>query len=452
MFGIKRIFDNHRGRRRERSRPFPTTSLYIILLLATLPLAALDTIDINTCNPNCVIGKNLEILEDKTNLLTIEDIRGMDMAHNDCYDMTQKNANGIDTRKDAINRVSTDTTNPCWKKSESDKPNFGFSSSSYWVKFKVENKKDKPVKYFLELDYAILDYAHFYFKEGGLIKEIILGDMIPFNKRTIANRNPIFEIKINPSDAMNYYMKFKSEGNIILPLTVWKPSSFYTHDHNVQILYGLYFGIFVVMILYNLFLFFSIKDITYIYYVSYLFGGSFSILSINGFVLEYLFENSPILVNSSLLLGLSFGLGSAIIFSMSFLNTKDNIPKMHKLLQLLLGVFLFAIIGSFTLRYSIVIHVVFFGIISSTVTMLITGSISYLRGFRAARFYMIGWSFVLIGMILLFCRGIGLLPTNFITVNGVAIGSALEAILFSLALADRINILKKEKEESQKAL
>jgi hypothetical protein len=164
MFGINRIFDNHRGRRRERSRPFPTTSLYIILLLASLPLAALDTIDINTCIPNCVIGKNLEILEDKTNLLTIEDIRGMETEHTGCYDIK---------RKDAINRVSTmtktdstnDTTNPCWKKNESDKPNFGFSSSAYWVKFKVENKKDKPVKYFLELDYVLMDYAYFFLKK-----------------------------------------------------------------------------------------------------------------------------------------------------------------------------------------------------------------------------------------------------------------------------------------------
>jgi hypothetical protein len=159
MFGINRIFDNHRGRRRERSRPFPTTSLYIILLLASLPLAALDTIDINTCNPNCVIGKNLEILEDKTNLLTIEDIRGADDL-------------GNDERKDARPCVSTtmrDTTNgnstteTCWKKSESDKPNFGFSSSAYWVRFKVENKKDKPVKYFLELDYPIIRLCSFLF-------------------------------------------------------------------------------------------------------------------------------------------------------------------------------------------------------------------------------------------------------------------------------------------------
>jgi hypothetical protein len=94
------------------------------VLLASLPLAALDTIDINTCNPNCVIGKNLEILEDKTNLLTIEDIRGADDPGND----ERKDARPCvsTTMRDTTNGNST-TTETCWKKSESDKPNFGFS-------------------------------------------------------------------------------------------------------------------------------------------------------------------------------------------------------------------------------------------------------------------------------------------------------------------------------------
>jgi adenylate cyclase len=76
----------------------------------------------------------------------------------------------------------------------------------------------------------------------------------------------------------------------------------------------------------------------------------------------------------------------------------------------------------------------------------------YFNGFRAARFYLLGWTFVLTGILLFTIKSIGIIPTNFFINNSVAIGAVFEVILFSLALADRINILKKEKEESQKAL
>ena len=46
-------------------------------------------------------------------------------------------------------------------------------------------------------------------------------------------------------------------------------------------------------------------------------------------------------------------------------------------------------------------------------------------------------------------RNLGLIPFNSVTNYAMPIGSAIEAILLSLALADRINILKREKEASQ---
>jgi hypothetical protein len=136
-------------------------------------------------------------LEDKSNLLTIEDIRGADDL-------------GNDERRDARPCVSTtirDTTNGnstqpkhVGKKANQTNQTLDFLHLTYWVRFKVENKKNKPVKYFLELDYPPLDYAHFYYEENSKIMEIVLGDMIPFTKRKIANRNPIFEVKIKSNE------------------------------------------------------------------------------------------------------------------------------------------------------------------------------------------------------------------------------------------------------------
>jgi class 3 adenylate cyclase len=432
----------------ERSRPFPTTSLYIILLLASLPLAALDTIDINTCNPNCVIGKNLEILEDKTNLLTIEDIRGADDP-------------GNDERKDARPCVSTtmrDTTNgnstteTCWKKSESDKPNFGLSASTYWVRFKVENKKNKPVMYFLELDYPSLDYAHFYFEENNLIKEIILGDMIPFTNRKIPNRNPIFEVKIKSNETNFFYMKFASQGTVTFPLTIWQPKDFYSYDHNVQILFGILFGTLIVMGIYNLFLYFSLKDNLYLFYVAYLLGMIAFCSMLFGFAYEYIFSSNPIMTNRFAFISSAFAMFGVNLFSRKFLNTKNNFPKIDIFLKLLFIIFFIIPIAGFFVSYRIVYSFVPTTFIVLLITLYTCSILLFKRNYRPARFYLIAWSIFIITAIIGNSRALGFLPNNSFITYSPLIGSAVEVVLLSLALADRINILKKEKEESQKAL
>jgi len=450
MFGIYINFGNLLGRRRERSRPFPTTSLYLILFLASLPLSALDTIDINTCNPNCVIGKNLEILEDKTNLLTIEDIRGMDTAHNDCYDIM---------RKDAINRVSTtktdstnDATNPCWKKSESDKPNFGFSSSAYWVKFKVENRKDNPVIYFLEMDYATLDFAHFFFEEQNEIKENILGDMIPFSKRKISHRNPVFEIKVPSKQDKIYFMKFSSQGTVTFPLTIWDIGIFYHFDHDTQLYYGIYFGIFFIMGLYNLFLFFSVKDKVYLFYVLYLIGIGSLMLVYSGLAYEYIFSEHPLLMNKVVFVCMSILGYGVIVFGRTFLNIKVNLPKVDGLLNFYNFIAVALLFFGQLLPYRYIYPLFPPVFIIFALTIFLCALILFRKGYRPARFYLIAWTLFIILGIVFSVRAIGFLPNNFLTLHGMEIGSVLEAVLLSLALADRINILKKEKEDSQKAL
>ncbi len=390
----------------------------IIFLIFTLPLSALDTIDINTCNPNCVIGKNLEIYEDKTNLLTIEDVHG--------------NV-GID-----------------WKKSESDKPNFGFSSSAYWVQFKVENKKDKPVKYFLELDYAMLDYAHFYNEEGNGIKEIVLGDRISFTERNIANRNPIFEMQIPTKEKKIFYMKFASQGTVTVPLTAWEPKAFYNYDHNMQMYYGFYFGILSVMAFYNLFLYFSVRDTVYLFYVIYLIGVGFGIGLQAGLAYEYFFQESPIFINQFFFLSSAIAGFGIILFSRKFLNTKSNLPRLDVLLKIYFVLFFILLIAGFTLPYRIPFPFLALVIISTMITCFVSAFILFKIGYRPARFYLLAWSLLIISILMFAARGIGLLPTNFIISHGVEIGSSIEIILLSLALADRINILKEEKLQTQK--
>ncbi|MDX1960540.1 MAG: 7TM diverse intracellular signaling domain-containing protein [Leptospiraceae bacterium] len=333
-----------------------------------------------------------------------------------------------------------------------DKPNYGYSDYSIWVRFKVENKTEKKASYFLELDNPIIDFAHLYFLKSQKINEIILGDMVLFDHRKIQNRNPIFEINFNGSEVNTFYMKFSSEGNLILPLILWEPFYFYKNDHETQILYGIYYGILIVMILYNLFLFLSVNDYAYLFYVVYLIGGLLVSMSFAGFTFEYLFPKFPVYANKSLLFGACLSISGAIQFSMSFLKSKNYLPIFDKLLRILLIIFLSSIIGTIYLQYKVVARFLLPITLFSCIIMFIAGLLSYLNGFKAARYYLLAWTFVLLGIFTFVLKYLAIIPNNFISSHGFEIGSIFELILLSFALADRINILKKEKEESQKAL
>ncbi len=138
MFGINRNFGNHRGHRRERSRPFPTTSLYIILLLASLPLAAQEPIRVTEPEGKIVLGIHTEYLEDKDGKLQFGDIRR-------------------DARPCVSTTTNDTTTKPCWQKSEQKNLNFGFTTSAYWIKFQIQNEQDQYKNWLLEISYPFLD-------------------------------------------------------------------------------------------------------------------------------------------------------------------------------------------------------------------------------------------------------------------------------------------------------
>jgi signal transduction histidine kinase len=84
-----------------------------------------------------------------------------------------------------------------------------------------------------------------------------------------------------------------------------------------------------------------------------------------------------------------------------------------------------------------------------SIFMLVVAIKIYQKGYRPAGFFLLAWSIFLIGVTVYVLKDLGILPFNTITNNTMLVGSSIEVVVLSLALADRINILKKEKELSQ---
>lgn len=388
--------------------------IFIFILIFSKSIFALEPVILTDDKEEYNIGKHLEILEDLTGKLTYEDVQKEEY-------------------KDK------------WFKSKWENPNFGYSKSSFWIRFSAKSITQK--KYFLEYDYAALDYIWFH----GEGKTILLGDKVKFSKRIIEHRNPIFILNLS-NKIKYYYIKIKSEGSNQVVLNIWNPEAFYKFDHSFQLYMGLYIGIVLAMAIYNLFLYFSLRNFTYIIYVFCILSVALFNLSISGLSYEYIWSFSPWLANKSLVLSLSlYGLFSGL-FGMVNLNIKNYSKILYYILYALVLVGLFCAIGTFFLPYSFVIKIMAISGSLYVPALLVSGFYVLFKGFKPARYFLMAWTLFLVASITTSFRHLGILPTHFFTVYGVEVGAIIEVMFLSLALADKINVIKQEQKETQERL
>jgi signal transduction histidine kinase len=189
------------------------------------------------------------------------------------------------------------------------------------------------------------------------------------------------------------------------------------------------------------------RDKSYLYYIAYILFVTLTQTCFQGYTFQFLWGNYPWIAQQSAILLSSFvGIGAGE-FVKTFLNTKNSYPRFTKALNI------------FYFSYLICIILSIIGINSTKLlnitALLISAFILFIaiklanEGNRSAKFFIIAWLVFLIGVIVYALKNMGILPYNNLTIYTMPAGSAIEAILLSFALADRINILKKEKEESQ---
>ncbi len=201
----------------------------------------------------------------------------------------------------------------------------------------------------------------------------------------------------------------------------------------------------LVVIFYNLFLYISVRDISYLYYVLYVAFFTTMQLALFGFAFEHLWPDSTYLANKSLPLSLASILLFITLFSNSFLNTKIYSPVSYLMLKWVGYISVVLILVSVVFSYRVSIITIAAVALLTTPLPLVAGVLCWRAGFGPARFYLFAWLFLMFGCLAYILKSFGILPNNMITNNGAQIGSALEVILLSFALGDRINYERREK-------
>jgi two-component system NtrC family sensor kinase len=330
-------------------------------------------------------------------------------------------------------------------------PNLGISHNNNWVRFRLINSTNAD-KVILNLEYPSIDEVILYVVKGDTVHTTRLTQARPLSERLYKHQFYIFDIPVRKGERAECYLMITGNTQLLSPLTLNTSESIVAYITNSEVLSGLYIGIMLVMILYNLFIYFSARDKSYLVYVNYIFWVAMAQITLLGYSNRYLWNAMPWLCENAMVITAAMAGIGTIIFVKSFLETKNYTPKLDKLLTLLLigdlFVILLLLLGQDLYSYQIVNGIAGLGAVS----IFITACLVYRKKRKPAMYFLLAWVIFLVSVVVFVLKDFGIIFNyNFLTTHSMQIGSAIEAVLLSFALADRINVLKKEKEESQLA-
>jgi two-component system NtrC family sensor kinase len=354
-------------------------------------------------------------------------------------------------RADSTHAPDTATVmhNPLFRPSTKDIPNFTEYNIHHWLRFSATNQTDVGTL-FLTVQTPILPDVRLYKVNGGHLQLLSrTGARYPFYEREITDVNFVFNLELPPGDTAQYYLSVLSDRNLVMPVLVGTRYAMEDASDTNVFTIGTYFGILLVIFFYNLFIYFSVNDRSYLTYIVYIFFLGMSQLTSSGFGFRYLWPYHPELNQYILVFFSNMVCITAIIFAVDFLQIRKYTPRVMWAVGYFLASYTLAI-GANLLGYNkFSINVLNINALLMGVMLIPASAYIAMKGFRTAYFYLVAWTLVFLGLIAWSLKNYGIIPSNQFTNYILYIGSSLEAILLSIALGDKINVLKREKQQSQ---
>ena len=387
--------------------------LTLFLLLNTLLCA--DSISINSETKLKDILSLSEIYIDKTKEMTIEKI---------------------------------ETQNIKFTKNNESLLGFGYSPDfTVWVKFTLKNETNKPIQKVLEYANPLTTNIEFY----DTFQNKVFYDGLSQLNKTRKSINPSFILNLDPNESKTYYIKASSDiTTLIIKLNVWDTKSFFNNEVKHQVILALFFGAMLILVVYNLFIYIFSKDISYLFYVFYIVSITVHQLMYTGIAYIYLLESFDILSiiqHASIIVALP--IISLALFLKSFLRT-NQYKKMNFVLNFLL-VFIVLSLAVITISND-------FKQYRNLVTMILLVHLFIITLYavvqknRQAYFILFGWILIFVAVIFMYLASIGIFNIYEYFGYVIEVLFIAEAVIFSIALSDKINSLQKEKNSANSKL
>lgn len=331
-------------------------------------------------------------------------------------------------------------------KAKTNVPDFlGNLSKAVWYCFEVQNQSTIN-DWYVEIKGAFMNRITVYqVSENGKIQSLTLSADNDFHLKPIKGSNLIFPLTLSKGVKTKIYIRTTSKTLIRTSMSISTMQKLFEDSTPISYGDGFFTAIAVALLLYNLFVYFSLREKVYLYYIGYI---STSILHTN-VVAGHLQVFLPWLdwLNTTTILPIVSCF--SILFTNSFLQTKINAQYIYKIRWGFILLCMLPLVCYVAEWYAL-------GILLSAILIfilfaywLLAGVLAYRSGFAPASFYLIGFGSLVVMSIVFELKMRGIIEESYWTESSLFIGAAIEAVVLSFALASKFNFYKKEKERLQ---
>ena len=337
-----------------------------------------------------------------------------------------------------------------WQINDTGAFNRGYSNSVWWLHLQMRNDGDQVAKRYLELSYAVLDYVDVHVYDGiAKLKTFQLGDLYPYHERPVDSRFFVVPLQWQPGQTLDVFFRIKTSSAVQAPLTLWQQDAFVRSENNSNIAQGLYYGAMVVIAVYNLLIFLVLLERSYLFYVGFVMSLPMFMAAVSGQGFRYLWPDAVAWNDHAIPFFLANAFLFAALFARRFLQVAQwSVWANNMLLASAVCAGTCGVLA-FVMPYYIAIHLLVpLGLFVVLLDMVV-GVLAAVKRVPNARYYLIAWSAFLVGALMFALNKLGVLPANYFTEYSMQIGSLMEAVLLSFAMAERINVERKLRYEAQ---
>ncbi|WP_250656120.1 response regulator [Alkalimarinus coralli] len=410
------------------SSPSTRLCLWLITILCGLTpsLSSADelysrqkVLELNDLQGSYAVNALVRVLEDPDNTLTLNDVR-------------------LPEKDQAFSRA------------EEGPLNLGYSESAFWIKLPIRyaGKKDSA-EWWFQLDLPLLDYSelHLVVDDDNSPDRIISKSMsydTPLNERDVDHVTQVYRFSLEKGEKATLYLKIHNNFSIHLPLAIYTPEGFATHIAIEELFYGAFIGAILIMTAYNMFMFISVREKSFLFYILYMMAYLVFLMTERVHGLSAWGEIPSILHKQNLSYYIWGSWFFALLMARSFLDTKEKEPGLDFVVKVFIYIVLVSMVVTAYADLTTGIQWAVFGTLLYAVLMAWMAYTVMMRGNAAARFYFVAWILNFGGVAIYALTVTGFIPFNFITGNSPHIGIVCQLVLISFALGDRLKVAQRQ--------
>ncbi len=398
-----------------------------VFVLFSVPVQALETLILDDAHSKYALSRVFDILEDQEGILSINDIISPEYAKQ-------------------------------FFSSNADVPNFGFTQSVYWLRFRLKNNTRYSSKWLLDQGFANTHFMDFYYTrsngQGYAVKKS--GNLRPYSNRDVPHRRIIFSFELPGGAEQTFFLRVKNGASMTLDLHLRTWPDLAESDRSESFWMGLFYGALFIMLGYNLVSFVMLSDPRYGWLV-------FFITMFSGVLVFYDGYAQQIIGNKLLSFSawaLPFFLALCVIALLKFDQSsylaspaaERETNTIKYAYRAMLGAWLVLAILVPIVAYGAMLKTIIFSMLLTVVVVIGRNIVSWRRDRRSASFFLVAWSGFLVALAIVALTRLGWLDSSIIKIQFARVSLLWLAFVMSLALVDRINLLRRETERVNTSL